>query len=223
MNFYVTAVFSLAIGISAVAGLAKMHRVEKGYLPFLLLLFVGFINEVVSIYFALRYHNNTVNYNIYLLLEAMLIAWQFQAWKLFQRRPGIYFGLQLTILIAWCTESFFIEDLFSFNRYCLILFAFIIVVLSIYQIAYMIFFETNNLLQHSKFIICVAFVVFFCGQIITESIGLYGLHLSKDFRTHVQTLFEYVNLFSNLLFILAVIWMPTRPRYILQLQSASVV
>lgn len=217
-----TAVFSLTIGISAVAGLIKMNRVENGYLPFLLLLCVGFINELVSIYFALRYHNNTVNYNIYLLLEAMLIAWQFQVWKLFQRRPGVYSGLQLMILIAWITESFLIEDLYSFNRYCLILFSFIIVLLSIYQIAYMIFFETNNLLQHSKFIICVAFVDFFCAQIITESIGLYGLHLSKDFRVQVQTLFSYVNLFSNLLFILAIIWMPTRPRYILQLQSASV-
>ena len=223
MNFYLTAIFSLTIGIGALAGLAKMHRAEKGYLPFLLLLCIGFGNELISIYFAYRYHNNIINYNIYVLIEALIIVWQFRRWKLFQERHGLYSGLQLFFIMAWCSESFILSDIYNFNRYSLILFSFIIVILSIFQIAYMIFFETNNLLQHARFIICVGFVVFFCAQIITESIGLYGLHLSREFRVQVQTLFSYVNLFTNLLFIIAVIWMPTKPRYILQLQSASVV
>jgi hypothetical protein len=223
MNFYLTVIFGLTIGIAAVAGLAKMHQAERGYLPFLLLLCIGFGNELTSIYFTYRYHNNIINYNIYLLVEALIILWQFRKWRLFQRRQKLYSSLQVLFVLAWCTESFILSDIYNFNRYSLILFSFFIVALSIFQIAYMIFFETNNLLQHARFIICVGFVVFFCAQIITESIGLYGLHLSKDFRTHVQTLFEYVNLFTNLLFILAVLWMPTKPRYILQLQSASVV
>ncbi|MBA2499265.1 MAG: hypothetical protein H0V30_06015 [Chitinophagaceae bacterium] len=217
MSFQLSAILSLVIGIPAIIGLVKFKRLEKSFRPFIALLWVGFINEVISIYCIYEFGNNMVNYNFFILAEIMLILWQFRSWKLFTHYK-VYVSLQIMVVIAWCTETLYINNIYSLNRYSLILFSFIIVVCAIFQVAFMIFSHTNKLLQHATFIICIAFIVFFSYTIIAESIGLYGLQLSKDFRVEVQTLFVYVNLFTNLLFILAVIWMPTKLRYLMQLQ-----
>ena len=216
MSFLLSAILSLGISIPAIIGLVKINRVDKTFLPFIILLCTGFLNELVSIYCAYQFGSNMVNYNIYVLFEIILALWLFNTWKLFGHYH-VYLMLQIIVIITWCIETLYFNDIYSLNRYSLILFSFIIVVCSIFQVAYMIFSNTNKLLQHAKFIICMAFVIFFSYTIIAESIGLYGLSLSREFRVQVQTLFIYVNLFTNLLFILAVIWMPTKLRYIMQL------
>ena len=215
--FELSAVLSLVIGVPAVIGLVKINRLEKSFQPFIGLLWLGLINELISIHYAYQYRNNMANYNVYILAEFMLILSLFKSWKLFTNNK-LYISLQIVLVIAWYIESFYVNTILSLNRYCLIFFSFIIVVCAIFQVAYMIFSHTNKLLQHSKFIICMAFIVFFIFTIKAESIGLYGLQLSQDFRIKVQKLLIFVNLFTNLLYILAVIWMPTRPRYLMQLQ-----
>ncbi len=42
---------------------------------------------------------------------------------------------------------------------------------------------------------------------------LYGLRFSKEFLMNVTTILIYINLFTNLVFALAVLWMPAKHRF----------
>jgi hypothetical protein len=44
---------------------------------------VGLLNEIISFIVAQSGHSNSLNNNIYALIESLLIAWQFKEWDLF--------------------------------------------------------------------------------------------------------------------------------------------
>src|ERR1700730_8069951 len=65
-----------------IVGLVRYRRLGRTYRPFLLMLAVAVLNELVSYIVLKLTHSNSVPNNIYGLTEWMLIAWQFHVWGL---------------------------------------------------------------------------------------------------------------------------------------------
>lgn len=215
MNFELNNLFSLLIGAAALVGWIKYRKAQKVFLPFLLLLTAGFINEITSLIVIRAGFSNAANYNVYLIAEALLVNWQFRRFSIFQRSRQYYF-LQVFISIAWILESFVFSTLHTFNSFFIILDAFIIVLLSIHTISQMLFYEDHRLLSNSKFLVCLGFLVFFIYAMLVEIYWVTGLHHSKHYRVNILQILMYINLLTNLIYLLAVLWMPMRRLYIMR-------
>ena len=220
MSYGLSLVFTFSILIAAVIGGIRFKEIDPAYRPFLILIWVSLINEALSVALAYTIRNNTVNNNVFFLIEAILITWQFKRWKLFNDDNFTYALLNGILVVAWITEmSLF--GIKTFYSYFIILHSFVIVLLSISMINRLITRENRFLLRQPIFLICTAFIGYFTFAALTETFWQYGLNENKDFRLRIYHILHYINLFSNLIYALAVLWMPTRPKFILPFSSPA--
>jgi hypothetical protein len=79
-----------------------------------------------------------------------------------------------------------------------------------------IFGNIHQILKNALFHIIIAFIAFFTYKTLIEIFWVYGLNASRDFRVAVYRIMTYINLFANIVYTLAVIWMPRKAEYTLQ-------
>ena len=215
MSFELNAAFSLSIMVGAVIGWCRVRKSDPAFFPFLLLLTVGLMNEVASIIIIKSGHQNIVNYNLYGFVEAVVLTWQFLRWGLFKRAKALYYTLQIVFAALWaienCSHSFK-----AFNSYFIMVHSFLLVLMSISMINRVSLRETLPLWRQPVFLICTGLVIYHDYAVLVEAFWIFGLNYSDGFRIRIYEILSYINLFTNLLFAFAIIWIPTRLRYILQ-------
>jgi hypothetical protein len=214
VTFTHTAIFSLVIAFAAIAGIIRYKRIESSYYPFIWLLWLGLINEIISIYVMQTGYSNAFNNNVFALLEALIITWQFRKWKLFERNTG-YYILQSAFIVFWFIESI-ARRFEEFNSWFIIMFSMIIVLQSINMLNVLIFEITAKLIFHPVFLLSMAFIIYFTYSILVEVFWVYGLNRSRSFRVAVYEILAYVNLFTNLVYFIAIVWMPLKRQYLMR-------
>ncbi len=214
MSFELNALFSLSIGIGAIIGWVRFKKTDPAFLPFLLLLTIGFINEIVSIILMKQGYDNIVNFNTFLLIESILLVWQFRRWGIL-RKAGIYPLLLILFCGCWIVESFFIPGI-SFNSYFFMVQSFILVMISIHMINIISLQESTPLYKQPVFLICLGLIIFFTYAVLVEAFWIFGLSKSRLFRLRVFEIMSYINLVTNLIFAFAFLWIPMKPQYILR-------
>lgn len=215
MPYYVSVLFSFSIALGAILGWIRLKKLDPAFFPFILLLTVGLINEVVSVVVLEAGSSNALSYNIYSLVEVLLICWQFQRWKLFAARKVLFIGALGFCVVVWVIDIFIINSIFRFSSYSIILHSFVIVVMSIHMINHLIFKEIVSFMRHPVFLICLGFIIYFTYAILVEMFWVLGLNRSGSFRAKIYEILAYINLITNLIYALAVLWMPMKPRYIM--------
>src|SRR5688500_7179203 len=103
MSFYLNAAFSLSVCIAAIIEWISIKKTDPAFFPFLLLLVPGLVNVTVSLALVYMGYSNAVAFNVYTLVAALLLGWQFLRWGLFKKKQW-YYILQGSFLIAWITE-----------------------------------------------------------------------------------------------------------------------
>lgn len=215
MSFLLSTIFSFSIGIAAVFGGVRFSKIDPAYYPFLFLVWASLANEIVSFVVMNYGHSNAVNSNLFLLFQALLITLQFRYWDLFKRQKMLFPLILIGLLLLWIWESFWYSSLFRFNSYFIIARSFLIILMSISMINKLIASERASLLKNACFLICFTMLTFFSVSVLVEIFWLYGLNKSSLFRIRVYTILAYINLFCNLTYALAMLWIPMRLRYIL--------
>lgn len=216
MNFELNVILSFSIALAVLISWIRFKRLHPAYYPFIFLLWLGLINEIVSYIIIGKGLSNAVTYNIYSLIEVLLIIWQFKLWRLFNRNVRLYPIMLTLIIVMWVVEILFFGSLYSFNSYFLITSSFILVLMSIAMINQLLARVQESLLRSSIFLVCLGFVFYFTYSVLVEAFWIYGLTENQIFVTNIYTILIYVNLFTNLLYAFAVLWMPTKPKYLLQ-------
>jgi hypothetical protein len=214
MSFVLNSMFSLSIAISAIIGWIRFKKIEPAFFPFLCLLWLGMVNETLSITLAMSGHSNACNYNVFSLVEALLVTWQFRRWNLFSHR-FFYPVMQLVLIMSWLFINFILGHIYVFNSWFFILHAILIVVLSINMMNRVIFEDPGNIFRNPVFLISMGLIIYFTYSILVEVFWLYGLNKSREFRINIYAILAYINLFTNLMFALATIWMPLKRQFIL--------
>ncbi len=102
-----------------------------------------------------------------------------------------------------------------FSSFFSIVSSFVLIFLAINQVNQLIIQEKRNLLKNSKFLICAGVLIFFTYKIMVESFYVMKLDQSTIFLSGIFNILVFVNLFVNLLFALATLWIPTRQRFTL--------
>lgn len=215
-SYTVTMILSLSIFIAGIIGIFRFSKIQEIYYPFIYLIWIGCITELLSIYFAYRYHNNMAIQTVYTLVESLLLLWFFNRLGVFKGKKRFLYSLVVFFVTIWGIENFAGNNFGSrLSFYFDIIYALFIVLLSIRAINELLFTE-KDLLKNPTFLICIGLIFFFTYQVIQRMFSLYGLKDSFDFRIRVQRIMSIINCLSNLIFALAVFWMRKRKAFTMQ-------
>ena len=206
---------SFSIVIPACTAIIRFNKINSVYFPFILCLWIGLLNEIISYFLLNTFHvSNNINNNIYLLLEAVLFVWLFRKWNLFSSRKSFNYLLNFIVLL-WLINIFFISHFTLFVSYFMVGYSFVIVLLSINMMNRIILKENRNLLSSPVFLICISFIVYYTFSVLIEIFWLYGLGGTNSFTTNIYRIMGYVNLVINLIYAVAILWMPMRQEFTL--------
>jgi hypothetical protein len=204
-----------SIAPAAIIGLIRYGRILKTFRPFIILMVIALITEITT--HVVIYHyltGNAVIINIYGLIECLLWLWQFYNWDTFKKRSPALPLLVAILVGTWLIDNVIFHKLNTFSSSFSIMYSFTLVFLSINQVNRQIVEERKNLFKDAKFLTCAGILIFYTNRILVETFFLLDMaQTNSKFLSHVFYILEYVNVFVNLLFALATIWIPTRQRF----------
>ena len=218
MSYTLFRVLTFSIFIPAFVGWARFKKTSPVFLPFFLFIWLGTLNEIINyIVIDILLQYNILNYNIFLLVESLLLTWQFQRWKLFGSNSKIPSLVYCVFIAVWLVENLFISKFYlGFNSYFRILFSFVIVIMSIGMLNEIIMKEKKQLVKNSIFIICSLFILLFTYALLTESFIVYGVSMDQSFKRSLYRIFKVVNFLCNILYGVAIWWMPKKQAFALK-------
>lgn len=213
MNHTQVVLCSATILFPAIAGIIKFKNTERIYYPFIIYLWVATLNEIISYFISLLGYSTTLNNNIFILAEALLILWQFKKWEIFHSYKKGYVILALALVAIWLLDNSNIEKLTSITSPFRLFYSFMIVLMSIHINNRLVFTYKKNLLKSPVFIICCGFTIYFTYKILVEVFWIYGLNSTKNFRIDVYVILTWINVLINILYLVAIICIPKKPHY----------
>lgn len=176
--------------------------------PFIGLLWLGLLNEILSFFLSFTIKSNMMNSNIYVLLEYALIIYQFRRWDNLTAGAGAFFVA--AGLAVWVADNFFINSIHSRSSISRIGYSFIIILFSINEINRLIVFERRSLLKNPVFLICFTFLVYYSYKAFAEVFIAFNLSLSREVYAHIALTVTVINFISNILYTIAVLCIPPK-------------
>jgi hypothetical protein len=216
MNFYVVLLFSASVYLPGIIGLMRFRKIDPHYYPFLYFIWAGCINELISFIMIMSRKSNYISSNSYVFLAAIFITWFFKQTGLFKNRSSLFLFILAALTLLWLYESFILLDMRQqIGTYFRIFFSFITILMSIRMINSQLVEGVQPLLKNALFIISLAFTLYFTFKVLVEAFWIYGLKSSEDFQLLVWNISVFVNLFTNLIYGLALLWIPKKQPSIL--------
>jgi hypothetical protein len=213
-SYSLSEIFSFSIAIAAVIGLFRFKNILFSYKPFIYIVWTAFLSEIISAVLIKGGGSNAVNSNIYVLVESLLFLWLFKGWGAMQKRNWYMPVLCSIVVLVWIYDHLILNKITEVGPIFRILVSFILIFLSIDQINKLIVQEMGNILYNPRFLICIGVVIFYSYKATTEIFFL-KLSMSANFSSHIFLILEYVNLLVNLIYALAVLWIPTKQKFTL--------
>jgi hypothetical protein len=204
---------SYSVAIAAVIGLIRLRRLHKAYQPFIFINVMSLINEIISHILIVNKKSNAVAVNIFGFLDAMLWLWQFTRWNNQPKNKRALPIVALFLIIIWFAENILFRKLFTFGSVYAITFSFAMVILSTIQLSRQTEDEKGSLLAAPKIMICGGAILFYTYRIFIECFYAPGMSKSNDFYGHVFIILSIINFIVNLLFALAVLWIPEKKKF----------
>lgn len=220
MIFYFYLALNLSILFPGIVGLLRFRKIAERYYPFLYLIWIGCINEGISTYLIFNSENTITNNNIYVLVESLLIVWLFQNNGVI-RTPNLSRALQFLFLLSWVADSLIIGSIEQVSNYFRIFFSFITVLLAVNCINRNIFAPNTRTLKDPMVLISAGLIIYFTYKILIQAFAIYGFSKQSPFLQNIYIIMYYINFLTNIIFAIAIIWMPSKIKYSLPLLSRS--
>jgi hypothetical protein len=203
--------FSLTIVFPAIMGLVRYRNADTSYRPFFYYILYSLFNELfVGLYLTPHATKKAdiINWEIFNLLECLLLLVQFYYWKRFKNFEKLFLALLALAVLGWITENFIFSDIYAFNPVFLIAYSFLLVLLSINTINHQVVNYNRTISKNPLFIICVGFVIFFIYTIVVFTILATNSHnnaFSSVFEIRV-----YINALTNILYAIGIYFIPRK-------------
>src|SRR5688500_11925170 len=120
-------IFSLSILFPAVAAVMRYRNADRSYCPFMYLIFISLINELlVGLYISnLSREAQTLNWQIFNLVEWILLLIQFHYWGRLKKYRFLFITILTISLAGWIFENFIYSNIYAFNPVFLISYSFL--------------------------------------------------------------------------------------------------
>lgn len=213
MNYWISVIFSFSIIISVIISCFKLKRISTRYYPFVLAVWFNLLGCIASLVASLVWRNNAVTSNIYFIVFCLLIVWQFKNWGIFGDRTSMFYALVAALVAVWIFDNFLWGSLMEFNPIARVINSMVIVILSIRLLSSELTVAVESFWKSSIRLILCTYVILFTVKIITEFFWQYGIQLGDDFKINIYFLYGCINFLANLMYALAMLWIPVTTRY----------
>jgi hypothetical protein len=216
MNFKIALLFSLSIFIVGIIGIIRFKKINAIYYPFLFSIWIGCVTELISLILAENNIRSYVNNNIYIFIESILITFLFKNLGLFKASKKVFYVLIISLILGWLVENIILGNITTFSVYFTIYSSFIIVLMSITIINRLLVKSRRKFFTNASFLLCIAFIIYFTFQVLVYSFWVYGVQSDSGFLLNIFSIMVYINLLTNLIYALAVLWMHKKQEFTLQ-------
>ncbi len=216
MPLYAIFLCSFSILIAGFIGIVRFKKISRVYHPFIYCIWIACLNELCGLILYECRLDSSLNNNIYMLCESMLIFLLFRNLGFLRKPSYIFHILILGFSIIWFIENFIIENIRSVNMLYNVVYSFIVVLLSLSCINRLMGSSTRTS-KNATLLLCLAFILYFTLNVIIYSFWLYRMKLNFSFLLKVDEIAIYINLVANLMYALAVLWMPKKIPFLLPL------
>jgi hypothetical protein len=196
-------------------GSIRFNSIKVNYQPFFWNLVCGLITEIISFILIYGYHaHNAVPTNIFVLVEWLMLAYQFYLWGLLRKQKRLFYLLVCLPVLLWIAENIVFWKIVIFSPYFRVLYAFLITLMAITEINFKITYNDKNLFKNPPFIICIGLILFFVYQMLYEwSYQLSIVNGPSHFTNIINSSFAYINAFTNIIFGAAFLVIPVRRQF----------
>ena len=212
LPYYVSVGIGYSIVIASAIGLIRFNKILPLYRPFIIILFLGLINHTLSVIFNETIRNNAVNSNVYVLGESLLYLFLFKNWGAFNKKNTLFYSLFIFLTGLWVYDNLIWHSLHITNSLFRIVSSFILIFLSIGELNKLIITAKKNLFYNAIFLICCGIIIYFSYKAIIEVFFFIQLKASQQFYINIFAILVFVNLFVNLIFAWAVLWIPKKQK-----------
>lgn len=213
--FLLNQISTASILLAAVSGLALYKFALPVYRPYFFFIWLGTFNEALSWTLIEINRNNVVNSNIYVLAEYLILLFIFYRWNEKANRNRYLFLAGAGALI-WVMDNFVLHSIFTINSIFRVFYSCLVLFLSINQINKLIVYERRKLIKNAMFLICMAFVFFYSYKAFIETFYILQLPFSTVFYQNLFQVLLFVNLFTNLVYAIAILCIPTKREFSFQ-------
>jgi hypothetical protein len=212
MGNTVSFILSLSVVFSVIIGIVRWKVIDSSYYPFIYNLIVGLLVEIINA--SHPYSVVTVKtLNIFSLIDFFLFAWLFHNWGLFNHNKKRFLMIVCAFGIAWLFITFFLNKFSNINNLFLLIYSAALIFLSVTTFNKIVVQQRINIFTNARFWICIGIIIFYSFFILTRATDLStGVlkHVSKSFKLNLQLINSYSNVLVNLLYAVAVIWIPRK-------------
>lgn len=210
-HYWLYMLMNHSILFPALAGLARWSAAPREYRPWIILLWLGAVNETLSLLMAHIIHSNAANSNLYVLLEFYFLLWQFKLWNRAQPSPYIIFaGLGLAV---WVLDNLVLNSLGDDNSIYRACYAAVLAGFALDRLNRLAVFEKRGLLKNPQFLACTAFLLYYGCKVFAETMNAFRVSLGDVFYMHLWLTLSFVNCASNIMYGTAVLCIPKRQEF----------
>ena len=211
-------ILSLNIIFAVIIGIVRYKKIDRSYYPFIYYICLTLVLEIIA-YLLLQDGNIyalRITFNGYTLVEFGLLTWLFHAWGLFNRNRIFFISLMIAYFIAWFIITFII---FTINKdsnyYFRVLYSFTLVLFAVSTFNKMVVNHRGRIWQNAQFWICLGIIIFFTFFLMDNAtkLSLFRHKISHDFRINLQKIIVVSNLLVNILYAVAVLWIPRKKNF----------
>lgn len=210
-------ILSESILIAFIIGIARFRIMDPAYYPFVYYTSAVVLMELLAAFYPntsfAHWHMPTLH--IYSYVEFALFAWLFHNWGLFNRNNIVFASILVIFFIFWVIASFFIHGFKAPNFYFLILHSFALIFFSVSTFNKLVVHERGNIFRNAKFLICIGIIIFYTFFVLfcVTSLSVFSQNVSNPFKQHLQEINVYTNLLVNILYALAMLWIPRKQNF----------
>lgn len=204
---------SLSVGVPFIIGILNIKKYQAINRVFIYYLGFGLLSEIIF-YFSNANLVKIFSYKIFVLLEYLLLAYQYFLWGI-PTRKILFFAFLFCGIIIWVLDNIISPTFFGRNSIFSI-YSSVYMVISAIDLINKLYFDqnTHSLRKNYKFLVSSSLIIFFTFNIIVECFYIQNLSVSRSFNLSIFNIKAFLSCFINLLFVLVVLWMPTKKTYI---------
>ncbi len=207
MNYFMFATISaFSIALPSALGLIRCKHIYRRYKPFIFVLFIGLLNESLSLLLIRLHNSNLINSNIYTLIEYLLYVLFFQRISEFNSKSLVFL---FTIgVCTWVIDNFLFHNLAQSNSLFRVIASLIILWLSINKLSRLTFNVQPDHFKKTDLLLCFSFLAYFTFRGFIHVIKLFSIGYTTAFYIDLWIILCILNLLVNISFFIAILWIP---------------
>lgn len=207
-GFLLNIFLNYSIVITAFIAAVRYKAIDKNFQPFIFFIWLGLLNETLSLVLIYTKGSNTVNSNIYVLFETIIILSQFYYWETLSQ--NLYHCFLLIAFIIWIADNVIWHRVSGNNSVFRIAYSILIIICSIKQVNRLVTFERVTLIKNPVFLICTAFLMYYSCKAFIEVFNAWHLQVTRVFSRNIFTILYFADFVSNIIYAIALLCTPRK-------------